>query len=600
MPTRPLIGVTCANGTAQDWDDRWTLSQARLNLNYADAIYLAGAVPALLPTPGLDPGYFDEGAPPPPPEEGEEIRPFRRPAGGWPPKGYLVGKGRVPAGTAGGGVDGVELYLPLARECLAGGIGGLLLSGGGDVGADPRDKPGLPRGLANQDKARDRWEAALFFAALEAGFPVLGVCRGLQLMNVALGGTLWEDIGTMVEGAVEHRQRIPRTRPTHEVTLSPGSIIAGLAGGLTVQVNTGHHQGIRWLGHGLVVTGNSSDGLIEAVELPGFGFVLGVQWHPEGLARSDPGSLALFCGLVDAARAALAAHGKGPVPRAIGLGNPEAESIFEVSRVIRPASVIEPAGMVSGTKPDSAGDSADKPAARVSAVMPASAADHANGHAGRVSRSKPSVRAFGAEPASAEDSMNGSAVKVSEPKPSVRAFGAKPASAGESMNGSAVGDSWIRPAVMAFEPRPAVRAFVTEPPSAVDSVNEPSVKASGVRPSSKEFGAKPAIMASAATPSVRAFGGKPEVIASEAEPIDRASVSKPAGRASCLKSVGRVSGDKASRAKSSPRVSGSRLVGKASVTGNASARKPASGKGTSASNVRRRSGVPAGGKAKRG
>ncbi|MDR1035600.1 MAG: gamma-glutamyl-gamma-aminobutyrate hydrolase family protein [Deltaproteobacteria bacterium] len=311
MASRPLIGVSCANGAAQDWDDRWTLPQARLNSNYADALYLAGAAPALLPTPGLDPLFFADGAAPPPREDGEETRPFRRPAGGWPPKGYLVGKGRVPPGTTGGGVDGTEPYMPLARECLSGGISGILLSGGGDVGADPRDKPGLPQALADQDKARDRWEAALLFAALEADLPVLGVCRGLQLMNVALGGTLWEDIDSMVEGAVEHRQRLPRTCPGHAVSLVPGSLMARLSGSLEIHVNSGHHQGVRFLGKGLAVTGTAPDGLCEAAELPDRPFVLGVQGHPEGLARTDPAALALFRGLAGAARAAAAGRAGG-------------------------------------------------------------------------------------------------------------------------------------------------------------------------------------------------------------------------------------------------------------------------------------------------
>jgi putative glutamine amidotransferase len=203
-------------------------------------------------------------------------------------------------------VDGHEAYLPLARECLAGGLGGVLLSGGGDVGADPQDKPGLPESLARQDKARDRWEAALFVAALEAGLPVLGVCRGLQLINVALGGTLWEDISSMVGDAVEHRQRHPRTRPGHPVRLVPGSLAARLSGAEAIDVNTGHHQAVRLLGEGLAVTGVSEDGLAEVLEMPGRPFVLAVQWHPEGLARSDPRALALFKGLADAAREALA------------------------------------------------------------------------------------------------------------------------------------------------------------------------------------------------------------------------------------------------------------------------------------------------------
>jgi putative glutamine amidotransferase len=277
-------------------------------MNYAESLYLAGAAAAALPTPFLDPEYYGETAPPAPPENNEEIRLVRRNQGGGPLEGYLVGKGRVPAGSAGGGVDGCRAYMELARECLSAGLGGLILSGGGDVGADPRDKPGLPPALARLDKARDRWEAALFLAALELGLPVLGVCRGLQLMNAVLGGTLWEDIGEMVPGAIPHIQAFPRTRASHAVSLEPGSLIARLSGAESINVNSGHHQAVNGLGKGLRATGWTSDGIIEAAELPPHDFVLGIQWHPEGLARSDPRSMALFTGLANAARRALAAR----------------------------------------------------------------------------------------------------------------------------------------------------------------------------------------------------------------------------------------------------------------------------------------------------
>jgi putative glutamine amidotransferase len=303
--------LSCSLGATEDWDGRRTLPQARINSNYADALYLAGAAAAVLPTPLLDPAFLAEGAPPPPPEDGREFRLIRRPPEGWPPGHYQVGKGRVPSGTTGGEVDGHEAYLPLARECLAGGLGGLILSGGGDVGADPLDKPGLQPELSAQDKARDRWEAALFAAALELDLPVLGVCRGLQLMNVARGGTLWEDIGAQVEGALDHRQRSPRARHGHAVRLAPGSLAARLSGAEELQVNSGHHQAVCLAGEGLEVTGVSPDGLCEALELPGRAFVLGVQWHPEGLARSDPRALALFRGLAAAARERLAAGPPG-------------------------------------------------------------------------------------------------------------------------------------------------------------------------------------------------------------------------------------------------------------------------------------------------
>jgi putative glutamine amidotransferase len=245
--------------------------------------------------------YFEIGAPAPPPEDGTVIRLIKRPPEGWPPRHYLVGKGAVPAGKDGEGVDGHEAYLPLARECLEGGISGLILSGGGDVGADPRVKPGLQPVLALQDKARDRWEAALFFAAMEAGLPVLGVCRGLQLMNVAMGGTLWEDIAN-IEGAMEHVQHSARTGVGHTVALAPGSLAARIMGPADIGVNSGHHQAIRTPAPGLSVTGTAPDGIIEVMEVKGKEFGIGVQWHPEGLARTDPRALALFKALAEEAR----------------------------------------------------------------------------------------------------------------------------------------------------------------------------------------------------------------------------------------------------------------------------------------------------------
>jgi putative glutamine amidotransferase len=176
--------------------------------------------------------------------------------------------------------------------------GGLLLTGGGDVLL--AEEPDAPPDRA-MDRDRDFWEAALFDAALRFKRPVLGVCRGLQLMNVALGGTLWDDIPSQCPGALNHQQRTTRPNTSHKVILEPDSQLAALCGRTELLVNSGHHQGIRALARELRVVGRSEDGIIEAVECPGYNFVVGAQWHPEALIGSDAAQLALFEGLVNEA-----------------------------------------------------------------------------------------------------------------------------------------------------------------------------------------------------------------------------------------------------------------------------------------------------------
>jgi putative glutamine amidotransferase len=172
-------------------------------------------------------------------------------------------------------------------------LGGVVITGGQDVhpacwggdtsvvrDVDPRKNP-----MAH-DVARDEYEIALVHAALERGIPVLGVCRGMQLLNVALGGTLVADLP---RGAVRHLS--PETAPTdgtadHVVTFESGSIVSGLFGERAV-TNAWHHQAVYRCGAGLVVTGRATDGVVEAMELPGAP-VLGVQWHPEWMQSADP------------------------------------------------------------------------------------------------------------------------------------------------------------------------------------------------------------------------------------------------------------------------------------------------------------------------
>jgi gamma-glutamyl-gamma-aminobutyrate hydrolase PuuD len=174
---------------------------------------------------------------------------------------------------------GVPVLLPPLVEAAAAvdRLDAVVLSGGPDVGpdrygADPHLRTGAPR------PERDAAEIAVLRRALERGIPVLGVCRGVQLLNVALGGTLVQHLPDAV-GHAGHNPA-PGVFGTTTVTLDPGGRV-GAAVGPSVSVQCHHHQAIDRLAEGLVVTGRAADGTVEAVELDGHPFVLGVQWHPE-------------------------------------------------------------------------------------------------------------------------------------------------------------------------------------------------------------------------------------------------------------------------------------------------------------------------------
>lgn len=173
----------------------------------------------------------------------------------------------------------------------------VVLAGGPDIGpshygAAPDPRTGVPR------IERDAAELAVLERALAAGIPVLGVCRGMQVLNVGLGGTLAQHLPDTL-GHTGHNPQ-PGMFGSIEVTLQPGSLVHR-ALGAAMTVSCHHHQGIGRLGDGLVVTGRAADGAVEAVELAGHEFVLGVQWHPEqDLARDE---VRLFAALVAAATA---------------------------------------------------------------------------------------------------------------------------------------------------------------------------------------------------------------------------------------------------------------------------------------------------------
>jgi putative glutamine amidotransferase len=175
-------------------------------------------------------------------------------------------------------------------------IDGLILAGGADVDPASYDAEPAPR-TADTRPDRDRFEIALARAALDRDMPLLGVCRGFQLINVAAGGTLEQHLPDVL-GHERHRT-VPGQFDEHEVELREDSRIAGICGTALINVQSHHHQGLDRIGDGLEITGTAvPDGISEAFEVPGRSFALGVQWHPETDEEDS-----LIPALVHAARA---------------------------------------------------------------------------------------------------------------------------------------------------------------------------------------------------------------------------------------------------------------------------------------------------------
>jgi putative glutamine amidotransferase len=181
------------------------------------------------------------------------------------------------------------------------GVDGLLLTGGDDV--DPALYGEAPHPTYDvSEPGRDAFEIDLVRRALDANLPVLAICRGLQVLNVALGGTLIQDIPSEPGVRLPHDPDGPPTTLAHTVTVSPGSSLAALIGPDDVRaVNSRHHQAVRTLGRGLVVTATAPDGIIEAAEVPAARFCVGVQWHPENFHATGEFDR-LFEGFVAACR----------------------------------------------------------------------------------------------------------------------------------------------------------------------------------------------------------------------------------------------------------------------------------------------------------
>jgi putative glutamine amidotransferase len=203
---------------------------------------------------------------------------------------------------------GIPVLLPpqLEREALDAlwaRLDGILLTGGGDIDPARFGEERHPT-LAGVSDARDRLEIEVTERAVHERRPVLAICRGIQVLNVALGGSLYQDIASETGSPIAHGQTEPRDRPTHPVkVMGEGTRLGATLGAPEIEVNSLHHQAIKRLGRGLRDVAWAPDGIIEGVEIPDTSaFVLGVQWHPEELVAHDPAARNLFRTLVRAAK----------------------------------------------------------------------------------------------------------------------------------------------------------------------------------------------------------------------------------------------------------------------------------------------------------
>jgi len=238
MSTRPVIGISCSTLAAQEVGEHRRFA---LPEYYVTCVVAAGGLPLILPT--VD-------------------------------------------------VSDVAAYLPR--------IDGLVLSGGYDL--DPHTFGEEPHpALGVVDVMRDHFEIELSRGVRDQGVPLLAICRGVQVLNVAYGCTLIQDIPAQVPNALRHEQQaIRRSAVSHSIDVVEGSHLHEIVGGLRTKVNTFHHQSVGIVAEGLTVTATAPDGIIEALEDPEHPFCVGVQWHPER-RPDDPLTQALFRGVVEAA-----------------------------------------------------------------------------------------------------------------------------------------------------------------------------------------------------------------------------------------------------------------------------------------------------------
>ena len=220
------------------------------------------------------------------------------------PPSYHLRQNYCAAVLRAGGLPLLLPHEPELAEAYLEGLQGIVVTGGA-FDLDPALFGAATRHpTVTTKERRTAFELALARGALARDLPLLGICGGAQLLNVALGGTLIQHIPDQVPGALAHEQPNPRDEPGHEVLVEPGTLLHRLAGARRIPVNSAHHQAVATVGPDVVISGRAPDGVIEAIEAieaPGKRFCLGVQWHPE--YAISPADEAIFAGFLAAARA---------------------------------------------------------------------------------------------------------------------------------------------------------------------------------------------------------------------------------------------------------------------------------------------------------
>ncbi|WP_366922918.1 gamma-glutamyl-gamma-aminobutyrate hydrolase family protein [Metallumcola ferriviriculae] len=197
---------------------------------------------------------------------------------------------------------GTPLLLPSAGKSVNSFVhllDGLLLSGGVDVDPVFFGEEPLP-GMGEMTPRRDSFEISLTKEFLLLDKPLLAVCRGIQVLNIAAGGNIFQDIYSQYSDAIQHSQRAARHFPSHAVTISPDTILKDIILADKIRVNSFHHQAVRKIAPQFTICAQAGDGIVEAIESEKNTFVVGVQWHPECMWQNDENSRRLFAAFVEA------------------------------------------------------------------------------------------------------------------------------------------------------------------------------------------------------------------------------------------------------------------------------------------------------------
>jgi putative glutamine amidotransferase len=204
-------------------------------------------------------------------------------------------------------LGGIPIILPLlseraVRRSLLTDLDGLLLTGSGPDLDPAHYGERRQYDFKVMSARRADFELELARQALKSGLPTLGICGGMQAMNVACGGSLFQDIGSQTENSLPHRQSAPATRLSHPVSIVAGSLLGRILKRPMIRVNSSHHQSVKQAAPGLIVSALAPDGVVEAIESPRHRFFVGLQWHPEFLFDRYPHHRRLFQAFLKAAR----------------------------------------------------------------------------------------------------------------------------------------------------------------------------------------------------------------------------------------------------------------------------------------------------------